>query len=184
MSKLQVFNLITLDGYFSGPNGDTSWHNHDLKEEKEFSGENASGGAILLFGRVTYEMMAKFWPSEAAQKLDAKTADGMNAAEKIVFSKTMKKADWQNTRVVSGDIVGEVRKLKESGKNMTIMGSGTIVSLFAQHGLIDEYQLMVVPVALGKGRSLFEGVDHRLNFKQTATRTFKSGNVLLTYQRS
>src|ERR1051325_5534254 len=113
MGKLLVYNFVSANGYFKGPNEDISWaHQNPSQEEKDFAAENAQGGAILLFGRKTYEMMAGYWPSADAKKNNAGVADGMNKAEKIVFSKTLKKADWNNTRVVSGNIEEEVRKLK------------------------------------------------------------------------
>jgi dihydrofolate reductase len=182
MRKLSVFNLVTLDGYISGEGGDISWHRVD-KEFQKYAEKNSNSGNTLLFGRVTYEMMANYWPSADALKDDPVVARGMNRSPKIVFSRTLKKADWANTRLVKGDLLGEVRKLKkQSGKGLTIIGSGSIVAQLAQAGLIDEYQLLLNPVILGKGRTMFEGVERKPTLKLTSTRTFGNGNVLLCYE--
>jgi len=99
MQRLVVFNLVTLDGYFAGQNGDISWHQVD-DEFQEFAETNSNSGSTLLFGRVTYELMASYWSSPEALKNDAVVAKGMNSASKIVFSRILKKADWANTRLV------------------------------------------------------------------------------------
>jgi dihydrofolate reductase len=105
------------------------------------------------------------------------------ARPKIVFSKTLEKASWDNTEVVSGDIVASVRKLKESqGPNMVILGSGTIVSQLTQARLIDGYQVVVSPLVLGSGRTMFDGVRDKLNLKLQKSRAFANGNVVLWYQ--
>lgn len=184
MPKLTVFNQITLDGYFTGPNGDLSWakENQDDAEFREFTTGNAKGGGVLLFGRVTYEMMAGFWPTPQALQMMPEVANQMNSLPKVVFSRTMEKAAWNNTRVVKGDIVAEIRRMKwEPGQDMVIMGSGTIVSQLAPEGVIDQYQLVVFPVVLGKGRTMFEGITQKLGLKLKSTRTFKSGIAFLTY---
>ena len=116
MGALNVFNFISLNGFYKKANNGIEWEKHDGREEKEFSGKNAQGGAILLFGRKTYEMMYSFWPTPAGHETEAATAKGMTAAEKIVFSNSISKADWNNTRVVKGDIATEVRRLKEQDK--------------------------------------------------------------------
>jgi dihydrofolate reductase len=108
----------------------------------------------------------------------------MNSSPKNVFSKTLKKADWANTRLVKGDMLEEVRKMKQgSGKDMTILGSGSIVAQSDQAGLIDEYQFLLNPVVLGKGKSMFEGINGRLSLKLTNTRSFGDGNVILCYEQ-
>jgi dihydrofolate reductase len=110
-------------------------------------------------------------------------AEGMNNADKIVFSKTLKKAEWNNTRVVKDNIVEEVKKMKRMpGKDMTLMGSGSILTQFAEQGLIDEFQIRVDPIVLGDGTPIFKNIKRKLNLKLTMTRTFKSGAVLHCYQ--
>jgi len=182
MRKLTVFNFLTLNGYYKGQNGDISWHNHG-SEEGEYAAEGAQSESVLLFGRKTYEMMAGYWPTAEAHKNAPAVADGMNKSEKIVFSKTLKKADWNNSKLMKGNIVEEIKKMKgTSGNDMTILGSGSIVSQFADAGLIDQYQFMVDPVALEQGTAIFDGISHKLNLKLINTRTFKTGVVLLVYE--
>jgi dihydrofolate reductase len=182
--KLIVFNHVTLDGYFTDRNGDMSWaHNKDDAELNAFVAENASGGGQLLFGRITYELMASYWPTLIALKNDPVVAEGMNRMSKIVFSRTLDRVSWSNTKLVKGDLASEVRTMKsEPGSGMAILGSGSIVSQLAPEGLIDEYQVVVNPIVLGKGRTMFGDVEARLNLKLTRTRTFGSGKVYLCYE--
>jgi dihydrofolate reductase len=110
-------------------------------------------------------------------------AEHMNNLQKVVFSRTLDKASWNNTKLVKGDLAMEVRKMKqESGQGLVIMGSGTIVSQLAQEGLIDEFQIVVCPIVIGSGKTLFEGVTEKLNLKLTKSRTFGNGNVYTCYE--
>jgi dihydrofolate reductase len=181
MAKLNVFNFITLNGFYKGPNGDISWHPHG-EEEADYSKEALQSNNMLLFGRVTYEMMASYWPTPDAINNNPIVAEGMNQAEKIVFSRTSKKATWNNTRLVKDNMVEEIQQLKQGGKNMTLLGSGSILTQLAEQGLIDEYQFMVDPVAIAAGTPLFSGIQHQLDLALTNTRIFKSGVVLLCYK--
>jgi dihydrofolate reductase len=181
MSRLSTFTFLSLDGYYKDMNNGTSWHKHG-EEESKFSEENLKAGNLLLFGRVTYEMMAGFWTSPMASVRFPSVAAGMNSAGKVVFSKTIKQADWMNTRLVSDDMIREVKKLKQSNeKDITLLGSGSILRQLAENDLIDEYQVMIDPVALGNGVSVFQGISAPLELRLTGTRTFRSGAVLLTY---
>jgi dihydrofolate reductase len=183
MRKLIVFNHVSLDGYFVGENGDSSWAHvdNDDPEFLAFVAENAKGDAQLLFGRITYQMMESFWPTPMAKQRDPVVAARMNAMPKVVFSKTLDKVSWENTTLLKGDPATEVRKLKEeSGPGMAIMGSGRIISLLAQQNLVDEYQLVVNPVVLGKGRTMFEGLQAKVKLKLAKSRTFKNGKVFLS----
>ena len=183
MPKLAVFNQVTLDGYFADLNGDMSWaHKHDEEWNALMAG-NASGGGVLVFGRVTYEMMASYWPTPMAARNTPELAEHMNNLQKVVFSRTLDRAAWSNTRLVRGDMAAAVRRLKkEPGMDMVILGSGSIVSQLAQEGLIDEYLIVVNPVVLGRGKTMFEGVKERLNLTLTNSRTFQNGNVFLCYE--
>ena len=182
MGKVSAFNFVTLDGYFEGPKRDISWHKHDA-DGTAYAVEGLKSGNALLFGRVTYELMASYWPTPIAIQNDPVVAEGMNKAEKIVFSRTLKKVGWNNTRLVRDNIGREIGNLKKtSRKDMTLLGSGSILTQLAQEGLIDEFQFMVDPVALGDGTPIFKNIKHRLNLKLTSTRTFKNGTVLLCYQ--
>jgi dihydrofolate reductase len=185
MRKLIAFNHVTLDGYFVGPNGDLGWahQGNDDPEYSAFVAQNASGGGQLLFGRITYDLMASYWPTPIADQHDPAVAKGMNSMSKVVFSRTLTQTSWNNTRLVKGDIVSEIRKMKsESGSGMAILGSGSIVSQLALEHVIDEYQMIVDPVALGKGRSMFDGIKEPLNLRLTKTRIFANGKVYLCYE--
>jgi dihydrofolate reductase len=183
MPKLVTYNMVSLDAYFTDANGDMSWAHKKDPEWQAFVSENASGGGQLLFGRVTYDLMASFWPTPFAAQSNPIVVERMNSLPKIVFSRTLDKASWNNTTLVKGDLTTEVRKLKrEPGPNMTIMGSGSIVAQLADAGLIDEYQIVVSPLVLGSGRTLFEGVKKQLPMKLTKSRAFGNGNVVLCYE--
>ncbi len=185
MRKLIAFNHITLDGYFVSADGQFSWaqRGNDDPEYAAFVAENASGGGQLLFGRITYELMASYWPTPIADQHNPAVAAGMNSMSKVVFSKTLDQASWSNTKLIKGDLVSEVRKLKnEDGPGMAIMGSGSIISQLALEHLIDEYHMMMDPVALGKGRTMFEGLKDKLTLKLTKSKTFNNGKVFLRYE--
>jgi dihydrofolate reductase len=185
MRRLIVFNNVTIDGYFTGPGGDFSWA-HAGPEDPEFKAfvaGSASGEAQLLFGRVTYEMMAGYWSTPLALERDPVVAAGMNRMPKIVFSRTLGEATWNNTTLLKEDLAGEVARLKqEPGGGMVILGSGSIVAQLAQAGLIDEYQLVVNPVVLGCGRTLFEGLAKPLVLRLKTTRAFPCGKLYLCYE--
>jgi dihydrofolate reductase len=185
MRKLGVFNTVSVDGYFTDANGSLSWaHNATPDAEWDaFVSGNASGGGMLLFGRITYELMANYWPTPTAAKNMPTVADGMNRMPKVVFSRTMGAATWNNTKLVKGDLATEVRKLKsEAGPGMVILGSGSIVSQLAPEGLIDEFQIVVAPLVLGAGRTMFDGVKNKLKLKLTKTRSFGNGNIVSWYE--
>jgi dihydrofolate reductase len=183
MRKLRVFNQVSLDGYFVDAKGDMSWAHKNDPEWNDFVAGNVSSGGELLFGRVTYQMMAGYWPTPMAAKNDPIVAERMNSMPKVVFSRSLHKASWQNTRLLKDDIAAEVRRMKTApGRDIAILGSGSIVAQHAQAGLIDEYQIVVNPVVLGAGRTLFDGVKRRLNLKLTSSRAFRNGNVVLNYE--
>lgn len=182
MGKLIAYNFTTLNGYFKGPDNDISWHRHG-DEENGFASDSLGEKATLLFGRITYEMMAGFWPTPMAIENMPEVAKGMNEAEKIVFSTTLEGAGWENTTVINGDLIEAVRKLKAiPGKVMTILGSGSIIAQLAEARLIDEYQFMIDPVAIGEGTPSFQGLTRKLDLKLIDSRVFKSGVVLLNYE--
>jgi dihydrofolate reductase len=183
--KLIVFNNVSLDGYFVDANGDMSWaHNTAMDPEWDaVIAGNATGGGVLVFGGITYDLMASFWPTPMAARNMPAVAEGMNRSQKVVFSRTMDKASWNNTRLVKSDPVAEIQKMKsEPGEGMCVLGSGSIVSQLAQAGLIDGFQFVVVPVVLGKGRTMFDGVKKKLSLRRTKCQAFANGNVLLHYE--
>ncbi|HLJ46207.1 MAG TPA: dihydrofolate reductase family protein [Bryobacteraceae bacterium] len=183
MRKLLVFNNVSLDGCFVDAKSDMSWaHKHDA-EWAAFTESNAKGGGVLVFGRATYQMMAGYWPTPMAAKNSPGVAERMNQLSKIVFSRTLNEVTWANTTLIKEDMAGAVRKMKaEDGPDLVIMGSGSIVSQLSQERLIDEYQIVLNPVALGHGRSLFEGMLDRLSLKLMSSRVFGNGNVFLCYE--
>ncbi len=185
MPRLIVFNLVSLDGFIADAKGDMSWAHADPgdKEWKEYVEGNTRGGGVLLFGRVTYDMMASYWPTPTAIRNDPVVAERMNSGAKVVFSRTLDKASWKNTRIVKGSPAAEVRRLKEgSPEGLVILGSASIVSQLAEEGLVDEFQLVVNPVVLGRGKSMFETIKGRLPLKLSRTRAFRNGKVLLCYE--
>ncbi len=183
MRRVIMFNLITLNGYFEGKDKwDISWHQVD-DEFNEFSIEQLSQCSGLIFGRVTYQGMATYWPTPTAIENDPIVAGKMNSAPKFVFSKTLNKAEWNNTQLINGDAVEELMKLKQQpGKDLLIFGSANLASTFTRNGLIDEYRLIVNPIVLGEGVSLFKEEGGMLKMKLLNTKSFRNGNVLLYYQ--
>ncbi|HOY94928.1 MAG TPA: dihydrofolate reductase family protein [Catalimonadaceae bacterium] len=181
MRKIQVFNFITLDGYYKDQDQGIGWHQHG-KEEGEFSAENMKSGNCLLFGRKTFEMMKEFWTSPIAADMFPEVAKGMNAAEKWVCSRTIPEPGWTNSQVITGELISEIRKMKQSeGADITILGSGEIVTQLTEANLVDAFQIMIDPVVIGSGTSVFSGITNRQNLRLVGTRTFSSGAVLLDY---
>ena len=182
MRKVFLFMMVTLDGFFEGPNHEIDWHNVD-EEFNEFAIDQLNEVDTILFGRVTYEGMASYWPTTGAIEDDPEVAARMNAIPKIVFSRTLDRAEWSNSRLIRENIAEEVLRLKQQqGRDLAIFGSANLTMSLLQMGLIDELRLMVNPVVLGKGKPLFEGIHEKLNLKLIKTRGFRSGNVLLYYQ--
>ncbi len=182
MQPLIAFITTSMDGYFADSAGDMSWAHKSDPEWLEFVSSNASQGGTLLFGRVTYELMIRYWPTPMAKQQNPAVADGMNSAPKIVVSRTLKEATWQNTTLLQEDLPGEIHKLKQqSGKGICILGSGTIVTQLAEARLIDELQIVVSPIVLGKGKTPFETLKQRLPLKLLKTRSFTNGNVIHYY---
>lgn len=183
MRKAIMFNLISVDGYFEGANKwDIGWHQVD-NEFNEFAIEQLNCAGGLIFGRVTYQGMAAYWPTPSSIQDDPVVAGLMNSIPKYVFSKTLDKLEWDNSHLIKGDAVIELKKLKEQmGKDLFIFGSANLSSAFIKNGLIDEYRLIVNPVILGKGGPIFDNIHGMLKLKLIDLKTFHNGNVLLYYQ--
>jgi len=183
-AKLSVFDTISLDGYFTDANNSERFA-HDGAPDPEFddfTSNNAAGGGALLMGRKTYEVMIRFWPTAAAMEQMPTVAKAMNAMPKYVISHTLRNPGWENTHVLIGKLAHDVPRLKaRSDVGITILGSGSIVAQLTELGLIDEYQFVVAPVVLGRGRSLFEGVTGRPELRVLETRAFRNGKVFLRY---
>ena len=180
MRKLRVFESISTDGYFTDANNDMSWA-YDVAQDAEFAdwiSANATSGGDLLFGRKTYEMMEAYWPTAKAAREMPAVATGMNAAKKYVVSRTIRPT-WNNTHLLRGDFVQNVRDLKASdGPDITILGSGSIAAQLGEAELVDGYQFVVIPVALGAGRTVFTS---RCKLRLEEERAFGCGRVVLTY---
>ncbi len=174
---------MTLDGFFEGTKSwELDWHNLVWGEEMDrMSIEQLKTAGMLLFGRVTYEGMASYWSTAKGEV--GEVAERMNAIPKIVFSRTLEKAEWNNTRLIKENAVEETVKLKSGpGKDLFIFGSADLSSTFMQRGLIDEYRLGVVPVVLGGGNPLFKPAQQRMKMKLIDAKTFANGFVILRYQ--
>ncbi|MEO8359494.1 MAG: dihydrofolate reductase family protein [Vicinamibacteria bacterium] len=184
MGKINAFNQISLDGYFTDARNDMSWAHKDPNdvEWNEYVGGNSSGDGGLLFGRITYELMAGFWPTPQAAAMMPEVAAGMNRMKKYVFSRTLTEVAWQNSTLLKDDLATEVRKLKSGPSDLAILGSGSLIAQLTDLRLIDQYQFVMNPIVLGSGRTTFQGVKERLSLRHTSTRTFKNGNVVISYE--
>ena len=180
MRKLIMWNMVTLDGFFEGPKSwEIDWYEYVWGDEMDqLSLEQSKSIGMLLFGRVTYEGMAAYWSSATDQ-----IAEFMNSIPKVVFSRTLERADWNNTRLVKGNAEEEVANLKQQpGKDLYIFGSANLSSTLMRHGLIDEYRLGLNPIVLGGGNPLFKPSPDRTKMKLLDARTMKSGLVILRYE--
>ncbi len=186
MRKLRVFESISVDGYVTDADGDIQWaHRAEADADDEFTawvGANASRGAAggLVMGRVTYDMMAAWWPTDAAKQAMPIVAAGMNAATKYVASRAARFTPrWENCVRLDGDAVTAVRALKASaGPDLAVLGSGGLAAQLGAAGLVDDYQFVIVPVALGAGRTVF---SHSASLRLVDQRAFRCGNVVVTY---
>jgi dihydrofolate reductase len=178
MRKLIMWNVVTLDGYFEGEKAwDLDFHQYAWgKELEEFIDTQLATVDMLVYGENTYKGMYDYWSKE-----EGKTAEKLNAVPKIVCSRTLEKADWNNTKVVK-DAVTEISKLKKEGEgNMFVFGSAKLSESLMKADLFDEYRLCVSPVLLGKGTLLFkEGIPMQ-KLKLLEARPLDSGAVILRY---
>lgn len=184
MRKIVVFNLVSVDGYFAGKDGNIDWHQVD-DEFNKFAIEQTSEFGTLIFGATTFKIFEDFWPKvvtdPGASEDDRKVAQIIDDAKKIVFSRKLKEVTWKNTKVFDKITPENVIEWKSrEGDDAVIFGSGQIIAQFTKLGLIDEYRLMVNPVILGEGKNMFDGV-FETKLKLIKTREFKNGNILLYY---
>lgn len=182
MRKIIVCEWLSLDGFFSGINGETDWFYWDKEIESYFKNFQQSIDT-LLFGRVTYDIMKAYWPTDAAASEDQGITSHLNDSKKIVYSKAGADADWNNTVIKQEIIPTEIMALKqEAGKDIVIYGSGSIVSQLTGLGMIDEYLLAINPVILGKGNHLFQQQEKPLHWQLIETRSFTNGLIILRYK--
>ena len=181
MRKVIFQNLISLDGYFEGQDREIDWQNVD-NELNEYTLAFLDTVDTMIFGRVTYELMAGYWPTEDAMRNEPETAKKLNKLQKIVFSKSLPSARWSNSTLLRDDIAENVEKLKNStGKDIAIFGSSDLATALIPSLLIDELNIIINPVILGKSKQLFSGIGGKLDLNLQSTRVFRSGNVLLSY---
>jgi dihydrofolate reductase len=182
MRNVVLSMQVSLDGFIARPKGEFDWHLVD-GEVNEYAKDLLNSFDTLVFGRVTYELMASYWPTAITNDpAEAQIAERLNTLPKVVFSRTLKKVEWRNSRLAQGGIVEEILKMKEQpGKDIGIGGT-SIVTVLAPLGLIDEYRILLVPVVLGSGKPLFNDIEDRIDLKLRTTKTFGSGLVLLDYQ--
>ena len=206
MRRILAFNNVTADGYYAAPDGGLGWVTQDPELDRSIMVEadrNAALGSgpdpgTVLFGRRTYEQFESFWPHALDDSKTAPSPHGpgrsvemrgmaiwINAAKKIVFSRTRQEVTWSNSSLVHTFDPRAIDAMKrQPGSNMLIFGSGSIASLLTRHGLIDEYMFVVNPLLLGDGRQLLTGVPQSLRLRLLEAKPFPSGNVLLRYARA
>ena len=196
--RIMVFNRVSADGYFAAPHGNLNWVVPDPEVDRA-AGAGIPANDAIMFGRKTYEMFAQFWPhvGKGSTPPSDPHAPGrqspellnfakmLNESSKIVFSRTLSSADWENSTLVREIDPAEIDAMKRGpGKNIIIFGSGEIVSALARHGLIDDYHFVISPVLLGGGKTLLNDVGTATSVKLVESKPFPSGNVLLRYERS
>jgi len=185
MRRIIVSMNVTLDGFMAGPDGALDWQFQNWTSDMaELMGDQLSKAGALLLGKNTYNAMAGYWPAIGTclslPRDDIAFAAMMNSCPKIVCSNTLTTLSWNNSRLIKGNLRGEILKLKQQpGKDILIYGSGRLVSSLTRWGLIDEYRLWIYPVSIGRGMPLFAA---KLNFKLVGMRQFPSGVVVLNYE--
>jgi dihydrofolate reductase len=188
MRKLVLFLHASLDGFVEGPNGkmDIGWISYDADLEKHAK-EILSTADTVIWGRETYQMMHSYWPSVSSSpsstEHERNHAEWIEKTAKIVFSTTLEKVEWNNSRLVKEDVEEEIKNLKQQpGKDMVILGSPRLAHHLMQLDLIDEYKITVSPVLVGSGLPLFQGLKEKINLKLIENKTFDSGAISLVYQ--
>ncbi len=181
MGKIIVSSLISIDGFAAAPNGEFVPPEPTADLFRHFIEPNMQSG-IFIYGRVTYEFMVGYWTSSAA---DPTEAAKLAAMRKFVYSKTLQNADWGRVTISRGDdLAADVAAMRrETDKDLTFLGSATLVNAFLRAGLVDALLLLVNPMTLGAGTPLFQGGHTRTRWKLTRARPFDSGTVLMTYER-
>ncbi|HLT20219.1 MAG TPA: dihydrofolate reductase family protein [Thermomicrobiales bacterium] len=181
MRKLVAGLFLSLDGVYEAPD---QWHFPYFSDEMGATvGEGMANADALMLGRVTYQEFASYWPHYEGEGEEKQFADYLNNVQKYVVSNTLESADWNNSTIINGDVMDEIRKLKETpGQNIAMTGSGTLVRSLLRHGLLDELLLLVHPIAVGEGKKrLFEPDKERLPLKLLDSTTIANGVLKLTY---
>ncbi len=177
MRRVIASNLMSLDGYFERPNKEFNWFVPD-EDFLEYAKKLLRSVDTILFGRITYLHMAAYWPQAAPDEIARK----MNGLSKVVFSKTLEKAEWSNSRLVHGDAAQEVAKMKKAaGGDIVIFGSAQLAASLLEAGQIDEYRVIIDPILLGAGNLLFANIKQTIKLNLLGTQTLRSGVVILSY---
>jgi len=178
MKKVILDLAVTLDGFIEGPNGEIDWCIMD--EDMDFDGFLSSIDTIF-YGRVSYDSWGNYQPDENANPEEKKLWEAVHSKNKYVFS-SQNREDEKAT-FINSDISEKVEEIKkQGGKNIWLYGGASLIKTFINSNLIDVYRISVHPIALGKGKPLFEDLKERLNLKLIQTNTFKSGVVQLIYE--
>ena len=176
------FILTSLDGFYAGPKGEFDWPIVG-EEFNDFAIRQLDEADTLGFGRATYDHMAAHWPTDQAQANDPVITVRMNTKPKLVFSTALEHASWSNTTIIAGEAIEQIEAVKTApGSELLLLGSAHLTAGFAAAGVLDELRIMVCPIAIGQGRSLFADLKDRLALRLAQVRQFDSGNVLLTYR--
>jgi dihydrofolate reductase len=179
--KVAAFVFVSLDGFFEGPNHELDWFNSNPEFEK-FAADQLDEFSTLLFGSRTFDLMQSYWPTDLG-KSSPEIARRMNSMPKVVFSSTHRSTNWHNARIVSTDAAAEIHTLKSQAPgDLLILGSNDLIVRLIEENLLDELRVLLCPVAIGRGHSLFTGLKHKFTPRLASTRQFRSGNILLTYR--
>jgi dihydrofolate reductase len=182
MQTLASFIFTSLDGFYEGPNGELDWLIVN-QEFNDFATRQLDEADTIAFGRATYEHMAGYWPTEQANANDPAMTSRMNSKEKIVFSTTLTDVNWSGTTLVRGEATEQIPTVMAGArKELLVIGSAHLTANLAQAGILDELRIMVCPIVLGQGRSLFEDLKNRVSLSLLRVRQFDSGNLVLTYR--
>jgi dihydrofolate reductase len=196
MRKLIVLTFITLDGVMQAPGGPEEDTTGGFKYGGWTAGywddvlggvmgEQMAGPFDLLLGRKTYEIFAAYWPYMKSDNPNYQIADKFNSAQKYVASRTLKELGWSNSRLIKGDLVQEIKKLKEqNGPELQIYGSGNLIQTFLKHDLVDEFRLKIFPITLGIGKRLFSEGTIPASFKLIDSKTSTTGVIVANYERA
>ena len=188
MRKIIVSMRVTLDGFIAGLHGEMDWMEEFFDEAlANYESELQKTVDTTLFGRETYQGFESYWPKvaldPASPKGLAEYAQQLNAMRKIVFSKTLSRAEWNNSVLVHEIVPEEIIKMKqEPGRDMVIYGSASIVQTLTNLGLVDRYRLLIFPIVLGSGKPLFHDISHKMKLSHISSTTHSSGVVVLVYE--
>lgn len=187
MRKVISLMNVSLDGYVSGPDGSMDFVVMDGEIFKDVNTAIIDTADVAIYGPTTYAMMSGYWPTVPGNKdsspEDVKHAEWVEQVEKVVFSKSLDKVDWNNTRLVKGDIAAEIAKLKKQpGKDLMIFGSPRLTHAFMKLGLVDGYMLSISPVVVGSGIPLFTEVGQRQTLKLVSSKTYPAGVISVHYE--